>query len=262
MSLRVQCLDGARQEQQWIRDCLASGASSAPQAALAVCQYAQGTLLLPGLQAVDAGIAARASQHGLPFLRRAGGGAAVLAGPWMVSAHVWLPAARGVHASLTSLRRRFSEAHCRALQACGMHAVTVTCDPPRPPEEDYWLKSVCFGQARTDELVDAEGRKLVGFSQHRGRMGTWIGSGVLVGRCDWPLLATVLDLPGQASARLVQSTAWCSAAPQRVLNEISEQLAASFADCGALEHSDALVPHSQRENSRLEAIFASSQLPV
>jgi lipoate-protein ligase A len=225
MSLAVQWLQSAEQEQRWIDDCRTQADLGAR---VAVCRYAEAVLLLPAGQADDQQIRQRAQQIGLPCLRRTGGGAAVLAGPWMVSVHLWVNLQVAPSASLASLRRQFSATHSQVLAAHGACAMPIAAKVQTAAQNNTWRKSVCFGKANTDELIDAQGRKVVGISQHRARWGTWIGSGILVGECDWQLLSSALALPDDASSQLRMTTAACGAPAQNLLRDISQQLTEEF----------------------------------
>ena len=58
----------------------------------------------------------------------------------------------------------------------------------------------CFGSVSPWEVVDGEGRKLVGMAQRRRKQGVLLVAGTLVGPTDWRLLCDALGQPADAVA--------------------------------------------------------------
>lgn len=145
------------------------------------------------------------------LLERESGGGAVLAGPWLVSASVVLPSGHSwLAGGLLPSYQALGELHAQALQSFGITARAV------PPDE---VKSgrhgrdavdwACFGSLSPWEVVDAQGRKLVGLAQRRRQTGVLLVAGTLVTPPDWPLLCTVMGRP-QDAASLHQKTVSCA----------------------------------------------------
>jgi lipoate-protein ligase A len=131
------------------------------------------------------------------LLQRESGGGAVLTGPWLVSASVVLPPDHDwVRGGLVESYRRIAELHVAALQAMGVPARAL---PPhevaRANEAGAVPRWACFGSLSPWELVNAEGRKLVGLAQRRRRNAVLLVAGTLIGRADWPLLCHAMGHP-------------------------------------------------------------------
>ena len=146
-------------------------------------------------------------------LVRESGGGAVLTGPWLVSASVVLPPGHPwLEAGLLESYRRLGELHVAVLQACGItaHAVPPLELPPAPAAEvDAPPGWACFGGLSPWEVVNAEGRKLVGLAQRRRQTGVLLVAGTLVAQPDWSLLCEAMGQP-QDAFLLRQRTASCT----------------------------------------------------
>lgn len=132
-------------------------------------------------------------------MTRESGGGAVLAGPWLVSASVVLPPGHPwVCNGLVDSYRRLGQVHVEVLKEFGVPARAL---PPQelPRGNDSSTVSVvdwaCFGGLSPWELVNAEGRKLVGLAQRRCRAGVLLVAGTLVGAVDWALLCDAMGYP-------------------------------------------------------------------
>lgn len=150
------------------------------------------------------------SQHALqvtrvlPIRRRASGGGAVLAGPWLLRAAVRLP--RG-HVLLQhgpgSLARWMGSIHLGWLQAQGLHGACLY----EGTAQDHWA---CFAGRSTGEVLVA-GRKLTGIAQRWQRSGVLVSAGTLIDPPPWALLCEALARPASDAQELACSTTSLSA---------------------------------------------------
>jgi lipoate-protein ligase A len=158
-------------------------------------------------------IVARAEREHLPLVGRASGGGAVIAGPWMLSFTLLLPAAHAIaRASLPAGYHAVGAACQRALTQFGL--MTRFATEPSPASRCNGadpLGWACFAGVSHGELLADGARKIVGISQVRRRDVIAVCIGVLVGRPDWATLARVwLGPDGAACARrLDDRTANC-----------------------------------------------------
>lgn len=132
-------------------------------------------------------------------MTRESGGGAVLAGPWLVSASVVLPPGHPwVCDGLIDSYRRLGQLHVEVLKEFGVPARAL---PPQELPRTLDSSAVnavdwaCFGGLSPWELVNAEGRKLVGLAQRRCRAGVLLVAGTLVGAVDWALLCDAMSHP-------------------------------------------------------------------
>lgn len=141
----------------------------------------------------------------LPVLLRDAGGGAVLAGPWLVGLSVVLPIGHAwLGQGLLDSYRRLGQLHADALADLGISA------RPLPPAQLAATRAAfaaqgqdasdwaCFGSLSPWEVVDAEGRKLVGLAQRRRRSGALLVAGTLVAEPDWGLLCAAVGRPMDA----------------------------------------------------------------
>ncbi|MDO9197075.1 ligase [Rhodoferax sp.] len=157
-------------------------------------------------------------------MTRESGGGAVLAGPWLVSASVVLPPGHPwVCDGLIHSYRRLGQLHVEALKEFGVPARALPPqEPPRTPDSSAvnTVGWACFGGLSPWELVDTEGRKIVGLAQRRCRAGVLLVAGTLVGAVDWALLCDAVGYPQHEPLlrhRTVcaQELAGCEIEPQR-----------------------------------------------
>lgn len=126
------------------------------------------------------------------MLVRDSGGGAVLSGPWMVGVSLVLP--RGHHwvtNGLLDSYRQFARLHLVVLSALGISASAMSPEALARSRQAGRFRSLawaCFGSLSPWELVNAEGRKLVGMAQTRRKNGVLLVAGTLVGECDWSQL--------------------------------------------------------------------------
>ncbi len=154
---------------------------------------------------------------GLDQLLRPSGGGAVLTGPWMVSASVALPLDHPwVQGRLPESYRALGLLHAQVLAEQGV--VARALPEAEVPQANAHLGDTvpwaCFGSLAPWELVDAQGRKLVGLAQRRQRTGVLLVAGTLAMQPDWPLLCRNLGHP-EGVADMERRTVHCAAlAPQ------------------------------------------------
>lgn len=133
------------------------------------------------------------------LVERESGGGAVLTGPWLVSASVVLPHGHPwVSDGLLDSYRRLGQLHVAALKEVGVPAQVLTSQELRFSNDTNSVRSVdwaCFGGLSPWELVDVEGRKLVGLAQRKRQTGVLLVAGTLIGAADWSLLCDVMGQP-------------------------------------------------------------------
>lgn len=139
----------------------------------------------------------------------------MLTGPWLVGVSVVLPPDHEWLADgLLESYRVLGELHLEALAELGVCAAVL---PPQhiPVQQAALLASglpvcewACFGNLSPWEVVDAQGRKLVGLAQRKRQHGTLLVAGTLLSAPDWDLLCAALGRP-QDAALLRQRTVSC-----------------------------------------------------
>lgn len=143
------------------------------------------------------------------LLERESGGGAVLTGPWLVSASVVLPHEHPwVCSGLINSYRRLGQLHEFALKELGVVARALPPEELRRSDDPSGVREVdwaCFGSLSPWEVVNAEGRKLVGLAQRRRKAGVLLVAGVLIGAVDWSLLCDLTGHP-EDEQRLHQCT--------------------------------------------------------
>lgn len=197
----IHCAD----EQDWNR---AQLAAPVLRPAVRLWTYAAPGVVLGRAQAaLHPGMAGGAT----PVVVRDAGGGAVLAGPWMLSASIVLPADHPLvaGAGTVSSYRWLGVLHAGLLRDLGIPAYAV------PPEElqmtppDPSLKWACFGSLSPWEVVVGQ-RKIVGLAQVRRRTGVLLTCGTLVSPPDWPLLCAALGANPADAQRLQACTTSCT----------------------------------------------------
>lgn len=130
---------------------------------------------------------------------RESGGGAVLTGPWLVSVSVVVPPEHSwVCNGLIDSYRHLGQLHVEVLNEFGVAARAL---PPQELPRAHEASAVsrvnwaCFGGLSPWELVNTEGRKLVGLAQRRCRTGVLLVAGTLVGPVDWALLCGAMGHP-------------------------------------------------------------------
>ena len=147
--------------------------------AIGVCRVSAPAVVLGSTQPLSVIDGDRAARSGVAVARRRSGGGAVLVTPdepiWM---DAWVP--RGDPLWLDDVARAFDwlgDTWARALANLGIAGASVhrgglfACT--------RWSSLVCFGGVGTGEVLDPDGRKIVGISQRRTRDGAWFHSACL-----------------------------------------------------------------------------------
>jgi len=136
-------------------------------------------------------------------MMRESGGGAVLTGPWLVGASVVLPYGHPwVSDSLIGSYRRLGHLHVEVLKEFGVSARVLPPQELPQADDSNGVKTVdwaCFGSLSPWEVVNAEGRKLVGLAQRRRRTGVLLVAGTLIGAVDWSLLCAAMGHPQHES---------------------------------------------------------------
>jgi len=151
----------------------------------------------------------------MDLLLRESGGGAVLIGPWMLglslvlpNSHPWL--GRGLLESYRHLGQLFAEllaaqgVPARALPPAQLPAQQAALIARDLPVLDW----ACFGNLSPWEVVDAQGRKLVGLAQRRRQTGGLLVAGLLLTEPPWRQLCEALGRE-EDEAVLRQRTGSC-----------------------------------------------------
>jgi lipoate---protein ligase len=161
--------------------------------AIAICRVSAPAVVLGSTQPLSVVDADGAARSGLAVARRRSGGGAVLVAPddpiWI---DAWVP--RRDPLWLDDVARAFDwigDTWGRALASLGVAGTSVHRGGLSAPTR--WSSLVCFGGVGTGEVLDGDGRKIVGISQRRTRDGAWFHSACLRRWDPDPLLA-VLEL--------------------------------------------------------------------
>lgn len=159
----------------------------------------------------------QATPGGSPMevLLRESGGGAVLTGPWMLglslvlpNSHSWL--GRGLLESYRHFGQLFAQVlveqgvPARALPPAELPAQQVALVARDLPVADW----ACFGNLSPWEVVDAQGRKLVGLAQRRRQTGVLLVAGLLLTEPPWGRLCEALGR-GADETVLRQRTVSC-----------------------------------------------------
>jgi lipoate---protein ligase len=177
-------------------------------------------------------VAQRLHGHAELVLRESGGGA-VLTGPWLVGVSVVLPlthpwACDGVMASY----QRLGQLHATVLNGFGVAARAMPPDELRSARAASPLDTVdwaCFGSLSPWELVNTQGRKLVGMAQRKKQNGVLLVAGTLWSDVDWRLLCEAMGKPQDEAAlrRLTvsaQEVGGHQVAPERYASALAQAI--------------------------------------
>jgi len=226
----------AGSEQQMIRESLETGVER-PSAA--TWRYSSVALVLGRSQKPSAAMLERAGEEGIDVVKRASGGGAVIAGPWMCSHTVLLPPDHAlVRMSLPRSYEVIGAAWQRALGRLGIPTTIAPRVAAGPAAADEAMRWVCFASLSYGELVGPANRKIVGLAQVRRRNGAAICAGLLLDQPDWPRLLRVwLGREDEALAQsLRDGTVSCEeCAPRQRAPEIeviNEELVAELCEFG------------------------------
>ncbi|PHM18892.1 MAG: ligase [Curvibacter sp. PD_MW3] len=203
----------AAEEQAWNRDQLAQPVT-APQWRL--WTYDQPTIVLGCSQrAVYERLLATSVGPPVEVLLRESGGGAVLTGPWMLGLSLALPIGHPwLGQGLLESYRHLGQLFVQVLAAQGVPARALP--PAELPAQQAALIArdlpvldwACFGNLSPWEVVDAQGRKLVGLAQRRRQTGVLLVAGLLLTEPPWALLCEALQR-GEDEAVLRQRTVNC-----------------------------------------------------
>ena len=153
---------------------------------------------------------------GVEVLAREAGGGAVLVGPWMIGVSLVLPSADPrAGRSPTDGYRWLSLRLTDALREAGCDARALSPDALKAGSTSPTVPWACFGSLSAWEIVNGQGRKLVGLAQRRTREAVLLVAGLLATEPDWALLCEALGAPADLE-RLQALTAACLPAGARV----------------------------------------------
>lgn len=180
-------------EQQVISDYLKAGIE---QPSLLLWQYRDPAVIMGCSQRPDEAQSDRAMQAGLPIMRRGSGGGAVLAGPWMLSFTLFIPADHPIaELNIIDIFGWFEQIWMQTLQQVGVPAQGVNkamIDHSKKVAKEQSVDWACYAGLSHGEIVSLDGRKLVGLAQIRKRKGVALVSGLHLAACDWSLLSQVV----------------------------------------------------------------------
>ncbi|MDP1655482.1 MAG: ligase [Hylemonella sp.] len=153
----------------------------------------------------------------MEVLLRDSGGGAVLTGPWMVGLSLALPTGHPwLGQGLLESYRHLGQLFAQVLMAQGL---PVRALPPAELASQQAaliarglpvLDWACFGNLSPWEVVDAQGRKLVGLAQRRRQTGVLLVVGLLLTEPPWAVLCDALGR-GEDVVVLRQRTVSCDA---------------------------------------------------
>jgi len=194
----------------------------------------------------------RTGSTDLPVFRRASGGGAVFAGPWLLGLTVVLPDAHPLLTgrTLVGSYRWLGELHARVLTGAGVDAqaldpagaVTFSgsagssgaagVSPDPHPVTRAPIEWACFGGLSPWEVVDAQGRKLTGLSQRRVRGAVAFSAGTLLSRPPWQQMCDAVGAPSGDGAALDAYTGACDEnAPMLQAGDWAVRFAAAVREC-------------------------------
>lgn len=179
-------LQGAQAEQAWIDGQLAAGVA-APQ--LALVEYPRPALIYGRRGGDEEAARRRAGELGYVLSRRSSGGSAVLAGPWLLGVELLLPHTHALaQLSPVDSFRWFGRCWQQVLREQGYAsrlAGAASIARHNAAAQAAGLDWICFAGLGHGELLDTQGRKLLGLAQYRGRGGVLLSAGLLVAATPW-----------------------------------------------------------------------------
>lgn len=183
---------GAHAEQQGIE---AWTARHLAEPALAWVDYDQPAVIYGRRGGLTPERAARAAGRGCALLARRSGGGAVLAGPWMLGLHLWLPREHtAARLSAVQAMVAFGASVARAFEDTG--AALSLADAGNMARVNAQVKALgldwnCYAGLSHGELLDRRGRKCLGLAQGRTNAGVLFSAGLLTGPTPWETLDEV-----------------------------------------------------------------------
>jgi len=134
--------------------------------------FAETTLVIGSAQPEATVDRASCEEDGVGVIRRGSGGGAVLCDPGLLEVDLALPAGHALlDADVTESYRFLGQAWVEALAAIGLEGRLVTVAEARslPGERRAAARVACYAGLSPYEVVDPDGRKLVGLCQRRRR---------------------------------------------------------------------------------------------
>ncbi|VVQ20710.1 lipoyl protein ligase domain-containing protein [Pseudomonas fluorescens] len=180
---QLQC---AHAEQAWIKEQLAAGIE-VPQ--LALVEYLRPALIYGRRGGDEEAARRRAGELGYGLSRRSSGGGAVLTGSWLLGVELLLPHTHAL-AQLSPVEsfRWFGRCWQHVLREQGYAsrlADAASIATHNAAAQAAALDWICFAGLGHGELLDTEGRKLLGLAQYRGRAGVLLSAGLLLAATPW-----------------------------------------------------------------------------
>ena len=229
-------LRSARAEQAWIDEQIGVGIAG-PQ--VAIVQYRTPAIIYRRPLVDESAALARAARVGCDMSRRSSGGGEVLAGPWMLGVDLFLPAAHPLcQAGHVAGFRWLGEMWRKAFVCIGLPVELADASSIAEHNEAAraaCLDWVCFAGLSHGELLDGEGRKLLGLAQRRGRWGILLSSGLLMAQTPWEILEFVRhgQRPERSGMHRLASAGLASLAPalteDRLCRHLLDDLQLEFA---------------------------------
>ena len=180
---------GVRAEQQGIDALIALGLAVP---ALAWVDYDAPVVIYGRRGGVTAERAARAAECRCALEARRTGGGAVMAGPWILGFHLWLP--REHPAARLSAVQSMVAFGARVAQVLADAGVTARmADSGDMSRVNAYVTTAgldwnCYAGLSHGELLDRLGRKCLGLAQARTRTGVLVSAGLLTGPTPWETL--------------------------------------------------------------------------
>lgn len=134
--------------------------------------FAETTLVIGSAQTEASVDRSACEADGVPVIRRGSGGGAVLCDPGLLEVDVALPPGHALlGADVTESYRFLGQAWVDGLAALGLEGRLVTVAEARalPDERRAAARVACYAGLSPYEVVDPDGRKLVGLCQRRRR---------------------------------------------------------------------------------------------
>ncbi len=165
-------------------------------------------------------------RSGLDVICRRAGGGAVLAGPWMLSATLFIPVSHSLYrlsvpASFELFGRAWLATLAHSESDYAIDTELAHGDQFTPFNQRARMANVdwiCFAGLSHGELLDTDGRKLVGLAQIRKKQCVALVSGLLLQPPPWQLL-----LNGNPQQSTEQSMQRCSTVLQQLIGSVVEK---------------------------------------
>jgi len=189
-------------EQQRIRQTLASEINTP---SWLLTRYNSPAIILGASQRPDEQQLARAVSQGVELVRRKSGGGAVMAGAEMLSVSVFVPSDHPISkGSTVKAYHWMGELWQKVFASYGLYSRLPSAD--EIVQSNQRAKSLatdwaCYAAVAHGELLDQQGRKLLGVAQIRSRYGCVLTCGLYLHPPNWRLLAGIVkDQPELGSS--------------------------------------------------------------